>query len=173
MADQDQNKKQGGADSSDKEFPGYPHYPANEDITRPGNSTGRTDIDVEQMNASGKRVSQEQGAADTGTPVNADEAETKSDADVTAEDIAILDAATQNRDVDDIDYEEPMLDTTDEDGDPLNEPRPMFNATGADLDVPGSETDDGNEQVGEEDEENNYYSLGGDRMENLEEDPSE
>lgn len=34
--------------------------------------------------------------------------------------------------------------------------------TGADLDVPGSELDDSNEVIGEEDEENNYYSLGGD-----------
>jgi hypothetical protein len=42
--------------------------------------------------------------------------------------------------------------------------------TGADLDVPGSELDDADEQVGEEDEENNYYSLGGDDHDDLEED---
>ncbi|MBA3706146.1 MAG: hypothetical protein H0W84_09675 [Bacteroidetes bacterium] len=34
--------------------------------------------------------------------------------------------------------------------------------TGDDLDVPGSELDDDQENIGEEDEENNYYSLGGD-----------
>jgi hypothetical protein len=34
--------------------------------------------------------------------------------------------------------------------------------SGNDLDVPGSELDDKNEDVGSEDEENNYYSLGGD-----------
>jgi hypothetical protein len=39
-----------------------------------------------------------------------------------------------------------------------------------DLDVPGSELDDADEQVGEEDEENNYYSLGGDNHDDLEED---
>ncbi len=33
---------------------------------------------------------------------------------------------------------------------------------GSDLDVPGSELDDENEKIGSEDEENNYYSLGGD-----------
>ena len=38
-----------------------------------------------------------------------------------------------------------------------------------DLDVPGSELDDADEAIGEEDEENNYYSLGGDRHEDLEE----
>lgn len=40
-----------------------------------------------------------------------------------------------------------------------------------DLDVPGSELDDDSESIGEEDEENNYYSLGGDRHESQEEDP--
>ena len=41
---------------------------------------------------------------------------------------------------------------------------------GNDLDIPGSELDDADEEIGEEDEENNYYSLGGDRHEDLEED---
>ncbi|MDR3714487.1 MAG: hypothetical protein P4L51_16870 [Puia sp.] len=42
--------------------------------------------------------------------------------------------------------------------------------TGEDLDVPGSELDDADEEIGEEDEENNYYSLGGDDHDDLEED---
>jgi hypothetical protein len=33
---------------------------------------------------------------------------------------------------------------------------------GNDLDIPGSELDDEMEKVGSEDEENNYYSIGGD-----------
>jgi hypothetical protein len=41
--------------------------------------------------------------------------------------------------------------------------------TGKDLDVPGSELDDELEKVGSEDEENNYYSIGGDNHEDLEE----
>jgi len=41
--------------------------------------------------------------------------------------------------------------------------------SGIDLDVPGSELDDKNEAIGEEDEENNYYSLGGDEHNDLEE----
>jgi len=40
---------------------------------------------------------------------------------------------------------------------------------GNDLDIPGTELDDADEEIGEEDEENNYYSLGGDRHEDLEE----
>ncbi|HRO46981.1 hypothetical protein [Agriterribacter sp.] len=39
----------------------------------------------------------------------------------------------------------------------------------AGLDVPGSELDDENEAIREEDEENNYYSLGGDEHNDLEE----
>lgn len=42
-----------------------------------------------------------------------------------------------------------------------------------DLDIPGAELDDANEMIGEEDEENNYYSLGGDNHINLEEDQGE
>jgi hypothetical protein len=41
---------------------------------------------------------------------------------------------------------------------------------GNDLDVPGSDADDTDELIGSEDEENNYYSLGGDNHKNLEED---
>lgn len=42
--------------------------------------------------------------------------------------------------------------------------------TGDDLDVPGAELDDEDEITGNEDEENNYYSIGGDNHEDLEED---
>jgi hypothetical protein len=38
---------------------------------------------------------------------------------------------------------------------------------GEDLDVPGAELDDQNESIGSEDEENNSYSIGGDRNEDL------
>ena len=48
------------------------------------------------------------------------------------------------------------LDSTDAEGEKLNESSGM---SGNDLDVPGSEDDDSDEQIGEEDEENNSYSL--------------
>jgi hypothetical protein len=38
------------------------------------------------------------------------------------------------------------------------------------LDVPGSELDNADESIGEEDEENNYYSIGGDDHNDLDED---
>lgn len=39
-----------------------------------------------------------------------------------------------------------------------------------DLDVPGSELDDDGEDIGNEDEENNFYSIGGDKHHDLDED---
>jgi hypothetical protein len=38
-----------------------------------------------------------------------------------------------------------------------------------DLDIPGAEMDDADEEIGHEDEENNYYSIGGDNHNDLEE----
>jgi hypothetical protein len=55
--------------------------------------------------------------------------------------------------------------------DPFNKNIAMNkNSPGEELDIPGAELDDEMENIGEEDEENNYYSLGGDDHENLEED---
>jgi hypothetical protein len=44
---------------------------------------------------------------------------------------------------------------------------------GNNLDVPGSELDDEQENIGSEDEENNYYSLGDDDHNDLDEDRGE
>jgi hypothetical protein len=41
--------------------------------------------------------------------------------------------------------------------------------SGSDLDIPGAEMDDNQENIGSEDEENNYYSLGDDNHNDLEE----
>lgn len=41
--------------------------------------------------------------------------------------------------------------------------------SGSDLDIPGAEMDDNQENIGSEDEENNYYSLGDDSPDDLEE----
>ena len=41
------------------------------------------------------------------------------------------------------------------------------------MDIPGSEYDDEQEAIGAEDEENNYYSLGGDNHNDLEENQGE
>jgi hypothetical protein len=45
----------------------------------------------------------------------------------------------------------------------------MGKNSGSSLDVPGSELDDNQEDIGSEDEENNYYSIGGDNHNDLDE----
>jgi hypothetical protein len=51
----------------------------------------------------------------------------------------------------------------------LNEKDFEEDMSGGDLDVPGSEFDDDQENMGGEDEENNHYSIGGDNHSNLDE----
>ncbi len=52
----------------------------------------------------------------------------------------------------------------------LNEKNFRDDVSGGDLDIPGSELDEQEENMGNEDEENNFYSLGGDDHNDLKED---
>ena len=54
------------------------------------------------------------------------------------------------------------LDDTDDEGDPLNEKTLANAVSGSDLDTSGIDEDDMDEEIGDEDEENDPYSLGGD-----------
>ena len=140
-----------------KSFPGYPHYPANEDIMN-SKSNERVDLDVENLSRS-KSLSTPPLPAQQNKPATSGQSNEDSldeedienvhhtDADITPDDLIALGA------------EEAIF------GNPTVLPA-------EDLDVPGSEEDDANEEIGEEDEENNYYSLGGDAHEDLEEDKS-
>lgn len=146
-----------------EKLPGYPHYPASEDITQPGNNNGKASLD---------QTSSPRSFIDTVDDKDADTSFVSgTDADVTADDLRILETCEQNMDTRDaLNLINSSLDTTDEDGDPLNEPGSIIDdVSGRDLDVPGSEDDDDMEELGEEDEENNYYSLGGDNHEDQEE----
>ncbi len=60
------------------------------------------------------------------------------------------------------------LDNYDDEGEPLNETSGATDGSGRDIDTAVVMNDDANEEIGEEDEENNTYSLGGDDMDNLE-----
>jgi hypothetical protein len=149
-----------------EQFPGYPHYPDNEDITRADNNNGKQSLDQDNTPPGN----------DTGYVQDADTAIVPgTDADVTAEDLRMLDAAEQNMDTDDSNnLQQSSLDNEDDDGDPLNEDGSLnTDMTGESLDVPGSSDDDADENIGEEDEENNYYSLGGDLHEGQEENKGE
>jgi restriction endonuclease S subunit len=68
-----------------------------------------------------------------------------------------------------VDIEHPYTSNKSADNNPITSTEKGEDFTGNGLDVPGSELDDEQEYIGSEDEENNYYSLGGDRHENLDE----
>ena len=89
--------------------------------------------------------------------------EESSDSNVSKEEIEDLEKTANDLPTqDDINLRKAALDDTDDDDTPLNESSFKNNITGTGLDVPGAEDDDENEEIGEEDEENNEYSLGGD-----------
>jgi hypothetical protein len=108
MKDENQNPDKNT--KKDEEFPGYPIYPANEDIYR----QEKEEIDIDPENPSQRKK-------------------------------AVTDDSVDRR---------------------ISKDQEM---DGEDLDVPGSELDDELEEIGSEDEENNYYSLGGDNHNELEE----
>jgi hypothetical protein len=154
----------------EEDLPGYPHYPASEDILNPANTEGRVEIDVDNLSETSvlANIDFDQevttpSETDVQLPASPALKEDEDDlgivpgteADVTAEDLILLGEKDQDMDMG-------------EDEDIRNRAGFPLDSTGDDLDVPGSEIDDANEDIGEEDEENNYYSLGGDERENVE-----
>ncbi len=91
---------------------------------------------------------------------NLDDAMKENEENVTDLDRQLLDNAGADF-TDKENLQRSLLDDTDEDGTPLNEESGTSAISGGDLDVPGSELDDADERIGEEDEENNSYSQAG------------
>lgn len=150
---------------TDQDFPGYPHYPAREDIMDQRTGSHKVDMDMENLasarNATG--VSQRFVTAQEGQRNS--ERENQQPIEETNDDLDIKPGTEADVDDDDL---EVLNSTNDEIGVPQNVSNDDLDT---DLDIPGSELDDDDESIGEEDEENNYYSLGGDRHESQEEDP--
>jgi hypothetical protein len=149
------NTRQAGAETSEsnrqnndeERFPGYPLYPSSEDIMNRGK---RIDVDVNVA------IENIQPVKNT-IPQQSQNGNGKTKSDLTKDDFQAL--ASEE------------LHGTGDDEILANRTWPVDFA-GEDLDVPGSEEDDAQEAVGSEDEENNSYSIGGDRHEDLEEDHS-
>jgi hypothetical protein len=81
------------------------------------------------------------------------------DSEISAEERALMDESMENSISEDNDnLKRTVLDNADEEGDLLNGESGRHVLTGDGLDVPGSELDDANEDIGAEDEENNSYS---------------
>ncbi|RYD51177.1 MAG: hypothetical protein EOP52_12335 [Sphingobacteriales bacterium] len=155
--------------TQDNDFPGYPHYPAAQDITsqnngfekvRDGRANGEEAVDRPDAQA-GNPVLAEQDSLEKPSAVPEEVIAGDTEADVSDEEKMLLDDAERGIDRSD-DEQAPLrahLDETDDDGDPLNEAAGREGFIGDDLVVPGSEADDMAENIGAEDEENNYYSL--------------
>jgi hypothetical protein len=163
--DSKQEVEQSNDQKIDQDFPGYPHYPAKEDIMDQRTGSHKVDMDVESLpsgrNATG--VSQRFVTVQEGQ-LNS-QGQSEPSADNNTEDLGLREGTGADVDDDDLAV---LNSTNDEIGVPQNISNEDLDT---DLDIPGSELDDENESIGEEDEENNYYSLGGDRHESQEEDP--
>jgi hypothetical protein len=93
------------------------------------------------------------------------------DADITADDLTLLGDRDQDMDMNEDELiRKEGLDDTDADGDPLNEAATDEDSTGDDLDIPDADNSEPDaDAMGQGDEENNYYSLGGDDKDALNE----
>lgn len=92
------------------------------------------------------------------------------DADVSKTEQTLLErSADDEPDGDDTRLRRSELDNEDKEGEPLNEGSLATDVSGGDLDTSGVDSDDAMEAIGEEDEENNTYSLGSDSNDNLNE----
>jgi hypothetical protein len=200
---------------TDQDFPGYPHYPAKEDIMDQRTDSHRVDLDVENLpnsrNLSGVsqrfsgNQSKERGKS-RDNEAGADDPEIGPRTETNAGNLAALDTNAdeigipQNVDNDDLGLREgtdgdvtdderkalqdsymptndednlrtARLDNTDFDGDELNEESFGATRSGAGLDIPDESDETFTDAMGQGDEENKYFSLGGDRQEGNEEDP--
>ena len=153
------NKQNQPAKSGETEddFPGYPHYPASDDIMNPANDMEKTPVDIENFSRTTKPVESIPPAPPNDPDLNEfpatpdlreDDIEGSgpSEADVTEEDIKMLDSDSLNAD-------------RGEDEELRQRVYPV-DMGAEDLDVPGAELDDEDEATGNEDEENNTYSRG-------------
>ena len=121
--------------NSKKDFPGYPHYKQEEDIMSNSSKEKRIDVNLDGTN---DKISPTQ------VPQTEKGRSRKNEIDL-----------VPGNDADVSEEEKKALENEGELQDKIFSP--------SDLDVPGSELDDANEEIGEEDEENNNYSQGADR----------
>lgn len=163
----------------DKDFPGYPHYPASEDIMNPKNNTGRITGELDQHSKRDLNKIQLDNPADKTNRYTEDEKEELglkdgTEADLNDDDKRALESidgemgeneavgsggtfeATEALTEKDLDSPDAGIDRN-------------LDRTGDDLDLPDNEDETNTEALGQGDEENDYYSLGGDEQSKNEE----
>lgn len=166
---------------NDNDFPGYPHYPKTEDIMDGRSEAERVNVNVESLpnfhNATTPHrlnPGLENNRGETSTPTDADMdtdlgIEMGTEADVTPEERKMLEDDMYYPTQDEDRLRQARLDDTDMDGEPLNEE--SFGAgqaeSGSDLDMDVNPDDTASDAMGQGDEENQYFSLGGGENDNV------
>jgi hypothetical protein len=152
LIDSPEDREKLKPESAEIDLPGVEDIPGQENVIPPPMGELR-DTTISSADEEGDSIFEE----------NIDEdIKESTDSNVSAVEKRNLHIAANDMPGDDENLRRAALDSTDEDGTPLNEG--SFGKTVApdDLDVPGAKADDDDEAIGEEDEENNEYSLGGD-----------
>ena len=129
-------------------FPGYPHYPQREDVMM-SSAAKRTELDVEKLP---ERIPVDKTVTAQTEPSEPTGKVARKESDLNQDDLAALGPKDADMDMGDDEI--------------MNLSGERYDRTDEDLDIPGTELDDESERTGNEDEENNYYSLGGDKEEN-------
>lgn len=175
VTDNAANRNDGAAVKND--FPGYPHYDKKEDIMDGRSDSERVSVDVENLptfhNATtphrlngGKDQSHNGTVEEPENDMDTDLGiEMGTEADVTAEEKAMLEDDMYYPTQDEDRLRQARLDDTDFDGEKLNE-NSLGSESGDDLDMDVSAEETLNDSIGQEDEENQYFSLGNDENDN-------
>ena len=147
LADSPKDKKHLKREEFEMEMPDAEDIPGQEHVhVPPAGEMGDTTISS----------ADEEGAGILDDPDTTDDLSAP-DSNVSKEERKVLsDAVGKTDTTDQRNLDAAALDQLDEEGERLNEKSGL---AGDDLDVPGSELDDDNEDIGEEDEENNPYSV--------------
>ena len=145
------------AKTSNKKLPGYSHYAAKDDIMNKANKMKKINLAEEVKGQASKKKSSDNLDELDERPFLSEikDKKQRNSGKLTKEDQDMLGEDELNSDMGD----DAVL---------KNRVWPI-DMSGDDLDIPGAELDDANEIIGEEDEENNNYSIGGDRHEDLDE----
>ncbi len=146
LADSPRDKKQLQREDFEIEIPDAEDIPGQEHVHAPP-AGEMADTTISSSDEEGE------GILDNPT----DDQLTLQDSDVTNDEKKVLDdASSKVVSTDQQNLDSSLLDQFDDEGEPLSEPSGLG---GEGLDVPGAELDDENEELGEEDEENNPYSV--------------
>ncbi|MFN0036540.1 MAG: hypothetical protein ACKVUS_15855 [Saprospiraceae bacterium] len=182
------NSPETNRENQEFNFPGYPHYPSGQDILGSHSDAQKVETNVENFSREARTASRDAATQPLGTEErpgtayndledvlpsdNSTDANTlDSDAEITEEDFLLLGDPDEDQDGgDDEMINNQGLDDTDFDGERLNEFSDAQLASGRDLDMPDDELENSGTAMEAEDEENEYYSLGGDGKDELEED---